>query len=189
MDGMTRREVLGTLGAAAGACLLSGPFAAAQTARPNIIFILADDLGYGDLSCYGQQRFQTPNIDRLAIEGMKFTAHYSGHNVCAPSRCVLMTGKHPGHAFIRDNRGGLGPGSGSANQRWAARITPGFSSTATQDKRRRLSMNLVIAAAPRPSCTAVPPRQAFSGSSSIHAIMRCTYSSSMSLGRAMRMLP
>jgi arylsulfatase A len=77
--------------------------------RPNIVFFIADDLGYGDLSCYGQQRFRTPNIDRLASEGMKFTAHYSGHNVCAPSRCVLMTGKHPGHAYIRDNRGGLGP--------------------------------------------------------------------------------
>ncbi|MBP9902047.1 MAG: sulfatase-like hydrolase/transferase, partial [Verrucomicrobia bacterium] len=77
--------------------------------RPNIVFILADDLGYGDLSCYGQKQFTTPNIDRLAAEGMKFTAHYSGHNVCAPSRCALMTGKHPGHGYIRENRGGLGP--------------------------------------------------------------------------------
>ena len=77
--------------------------------HPNIVFFLADDLGYGDLSCYGQQKFKTPNIDRLAAEGMKFTAHYSGNNVCAPSRCVFMTGKHPGHAYIRDNRGGLGP--------------------------------------------------------------------------------
>ncbi len=81
----------------------------ALAAKPNIVFLIADDLGYGDLNCYGQQRFKTPNIDRLAHEGMKFTAHYSGHNVCAPSRCVLMTGKHPGHTFIRDNRGGLGP--------------------------------------------------------------------------------
>src|SRR6266511_4139962 len=77
--------------------------APAQT-RPNIIFIQADDLGYGDLSCYGQEKFKTPNIDRLAAEGMKFTAHYSGHNVCAPSRCVLMTGKHPGHGYIRENK-------------------------------------------------------------------------------------
>ncbi len=83
---------------------------AAETRRPNIVFILADDLGYGDLSCYGQQKFQTPNIDRLAAEGMKFTAHYAGNNVCAPSRCVLMSGKHPGHAYIRDNRGGIGEG-------------------------------------------------------------------------------
>jgi arylsulfatase A-like enzyme len=78
--------------------------------KPNIVFILADDLGYGDLSCYGQHKFKTPNIDRLAAEGMKFTAHYSGNNVCAPARCVLMSGKHPGHAYIRDNRGGLGQG-------------------------------------------------------------------------------
>ena len=90
------------------AALLGGFASAGQ--QPNIVFFIADDLGYGDLSCYGQQRFKTPNIDRLAREGMKFTAHYSGHNVCAPSRCVLMTGKHPGHAYIRDNRGGLGPG-------------------------------------------------------------------------------
>jgi arylsulfatase A len=71
---------------------------------PNIIFLLADDLGYGDLSCYGQKQFRTPNIDRLAAEGMKFTQHYSGHNVCAPARCVLMTGKHPGHGYIRENK-------------------------------------------------------------------------------------
>jgi len=78
--------------------------------RPNIVFLLADDLGYGDLSCYGQTKFRTPNLDRLAAEGMKFTAHYSGHNVCAPARCVLLSGKHPGHAYIRDNRGGVWSG-------------------------------------------------------------------------------
>ena len=72
--------------------------------RPNIVFILADDLGYGDLGCFGQKKIRTPNIDRLAAEGMKLTQHYSGNAVCAPSRCVLMTGKHPGHAFIRNNR-------------------------------------------------------------------------------------
>jgi arylsulfatase A-like enzyme len=84
--------------------------AAVAAGRPNIVFILADDLGYGDLSCYGQRRFKTPNIDSLAAGGMKFTAHYSGHNVCAPARCVLLSGKHPGHAYIRDNRGGLAAG-------------------------------------------------------------------------------
>jgi arylsulfatase A-like enzyme len=73
-------------------------------AAPNIVFILADDLGWGDLGCYGQTRIRTPNIDRLALEGMRFTRHYSGSPVCAPSRCVLMTGLHSGHAFIRDNR-------------------------------------------------------------------------------------
>jgi len=70
---------------------------------PNIIYILADDLGYGDLSCNGQNRFQTPNIDRLAAEGMKFTQHYSGSTVCAPSRCALLTGMHTGHAAVRGN--------------------------------------------------------------------------------------
>lgn len=73
-------------------------------AKPNIIYILADDLGYGDLSCYGQQIFQTPHIDKLAGQGMKFTNHYSGSTVCAPSRSSLMTGLHTGHTPIRGNR-------------------------------------------------------------------------------------
>ena len=72
--------------------------------KPNVVYILLDDAGYGDLSCYGQKKFQTPNIDRLASEGMKFTQHYSGSTVCAPTRCVLMTGKHPGHAWVRTNK-------------------------------------------------------------------------------------
>lgn len=72
-------------------------------AIPNIIFILADDLGYGELGCYGQRKIRTPHIDRLAAEGMWFTQHYSGSPVCAPSRCTLLTGKHTGHAYIRDN--------------------------------------------------------------------------------------
>lgn len=71
--------------------------------RPNIILILADDLGYGDLGCYGQQKIETPNLDSLAVTGMKFTQFYAGSPVCAPSRCVLMTGKHSGHAYIRGN--------------------------------------------------------------------------------------
>jgi arylsulfatase A-like enzyme len=71
--------------------------------KPNIIFILADDLGYGDLGCYGQTRIKTPNIDRLATEGVRFTSCYAGSTVCAPSRCALMTGLHTGHAFIRGN--------------------------------------------------------------------------------------
>lgn len=81
-------------------------------ARPNIIFLLADDLGYGDIGAYGQKKIRTPHLDRLAQDGMRFTQHYSGHNVCAPSRCVLMTGLHPGHAYIRNNRGGVGQASG-----------------------------------------------------------------------------
>ena len=72
--------------------------------KPNVIYILLDDAGMGDFSCYGQQKFQTPNIDRLAEEGMKFSDHYSGSTVCAPSRCSLMTGLHTGHAFVRGNK-------------------------------------------------------------------------------------
>ncbi len=71
--------------------------------RPNVVFIMADDLGYGELGCYGQKWVRTPHLDRLAAEGMRFTQHYSGSPVCAPARCTLMTGKHGGHAFIRDN--------------------------------------------------------------------------------------
>ena len=71
--------------------------------QPNIIFILADDLGYGDVGVYGQQNFETPNLDRLAHGGMKFLQHYSGSTVCAPSRSALMTGQHTGHTFIRGN--------------------------------------------------------------------------------------
>ena len=71
--------------------------------KPNIVFILADDLGIGDCGCYGQKLIKTPNIDRLASEGMRFTQFYSGNAVCAPSRCALLTGKHPGHEAIRDN--------------------------------------------------------------------------------------
>ncbi len=70
----------------------------------NVILILADDLGFGDLGCYGQKKIKTPYIDQIAAEGMRFTSAYSGNAVCAPSRCCLMTGKHPGHAFVRDNR-------------------------------------------------------------------------------------
>jgi arylsulfatase A-like enzyme len=72
--------------------------------KPNIIYILADDLGIGDLSCNGQDKFQTPNIDALASNGIKFTQHYSGSAVCAPSRSTLMTGQHTGHTPIRGNK-------------------------------------------------------------------------------------
>lgn len=81
--------------------LLLAPMFAQQ--RPNIIYIYADDLGYGELGCYGQEKIKTPNIDRMAAEGMRFTQHYTGSPVCAPSRCMLLTGKHAGHAYIRGN--------------------------------------------------------------------------------------
>lgn len=72
--------------------------------KPNIIYILADDLGYGDLSSYGQEKFKTPNIDKLASKGMMFTQHYSGSTVCAPSRSALLTGMHTGHTVVRGNK-------------------------------------------------------------------------------------
>lgn len=91
------------------ALLLFGAFAAtlspaADSTRPNLIYIMVDDLGYGDLGCYGQQRVQTPNLDRMAAEGMRFTDHYAGHTVCRPSRLVLWTGKHVGHTGLTGNR-------------------------------------------------------------------------------------
>lgn len=77
---------------------------------PNIVFVLADDLGYGDLSCFGQKRFTTPRLDALAARGMKLTQHYAGSTVCAPSRCALMTGLHTGHCAVRGNREHQGEG-------------------------------------------------------------------------------
>ncbi|MES2697336.1 MAG: arylsulfatase [Verrucomicrobiota bacterium] len=87
------------VGIAAGAAGFS-----AETARPNIVFILADDLGYGDLGCYGQKQLATPHIDALAKRGMRFTNYYAGNASCAPSRSSLMTGLHTGHVRHRDNR-------------------------------------------------------------------------------------
>jgi arylsulfatase A-like enzyme len=77
----------------------------AEPTKPNIVYILADDLGYGDLSVYGQTHFQTPNLDKMASEGMLFTQHYAGTTVCAPSRSSLITGQHTGHTPIRGNKG------------------------------------------------------------------------------------
>lgn len=88
---------------ALGATMLSLPAALAQD-RPNILYIMCDDMGYGDLSCYGQQYIRTPNIDRLAAEGMRFTDAYCGSPVSAPSRASFMTGQHTGHTHVRGNR-------------------------------------------------------------------------------------
>ena len=99
--------MLGLLGGATlGSMGLRGSAQAAETPgtrRPNIIFILADDLGYGDLGCYGQEVILTPNLDHMAAEGIRFTQCYAGSTVCAPSRCCLMTGLHTGHARVRGN--------------------------------------------------------------------------------------
>jgi arylsulfatase A-like enzyme len=87
------------------ACWLWIAAGSTANAQPlNIVFILADDLGWGEVGCYGQEKIPTPNIDRLAAQGMRFTQHYSGAPVCAPSRCVLLTGQHLGRAQIRGNK-------------------------------------------------------------------------------------
>jgi arylsulfatase A-like enzyme len=102
--------------------LVALPFPAAQAKtpgvdtpgsprRPNIVLILADDLGYGDLGCYGQKKIRTPNLDALAADGIRFTQTYAGSTVCAPSRCALMTGLHTGHCRTRGNGGGGAPRS------------------------------------------------------------------------------
>ena len=88
----------------AAALLATGGTCAAQEGKPNIIIILCDDMGYGDLACYGQRYIRTPNIDRLAAEGMRFTQAYAGSPVSAPSRATLMTGQHSGHTHVRGNR-------------------------------------------------------------------------------------
>ena len=112
MAKQTRREFLKMAGfalASMGApsmlpgCAGVGQVTGIGGKRPNIIFILADDLGYGDVGCFGQKIIQTPNIDRMAAEGMRFTDHYAGSTVCAPSRCALMTGMHTGHCLVRGN--------------------------------------------------------------------------------------
>jgi arylsulfatase A-like enzyme len=106
---MKHRTILKS--AAAGALALFLPLhangAEPAAAKPNIIFIMVDDLGYHDLGCYGSKTMQTPNIDRMCAEGMKFTDCYGGCTVCAPSRSVLMSGYHKGHTHVRDNRGGI----------------------------------------------------------------------------------
>jgi arylsulfatase A-like enzyme len=90
--------------AAVVTAMVAAAAGAAGADRPNIVFILADDLGWAELGCYGQEKIRTPRLDALAAQGMRLTRHYAGNAVCAPSRCVLMTGKHPGHAAVRDNR-------------------------------------------------------------------------------------
>jgi arylsulfatase A-like enzyme len=96
---MIKASVAGAVCAVLGARPVSG-----QRKPPNIVFILADDLGYGDLGCYGQEKIKTPNLDAFAREGIRFTQCYAGSTVCAPSRCCLMTGLHTGHARVRGNK-------------------------------------------------------------------------------------
>jgi len=107
MKALNRRGFLKA--ASLGVAALAGPRVASAALgeggrKVNIIYIMADDLGYGDLSCFGQKKFETPHLDRMAAEGVKFTDYYSGSTVCAPTRCVLMTGMHTGHSYVRGNR-------------------------------------------------------------------------------------
>ncbi|MBN1825429.1 MAG: arylsulfatase [Candidatus Eisenbacteria bacterium] len=106
-DTITRRRfLLGLLGGAASALTwgcIPGRSSSAAGRPPNIVLVLADDLGYGDLGCYGQKRFETPRADRMAKEGVRFTQFYSGAPICAPSRTSLLTGRHAGHISIRTN--------------------------------------------------------------------------------------
>jgi len=101
----SRREFIKKAAAGTASLLFSNIYlrCSKPSRKPNIIYILADDLGYGELGCYGQKMILTPYIDRMAREGIRFTQHYSGSSVCAPSRCTLLTGKHTGHSYIRDN--------------------------------------------------------------------------------------
>lgn len=106
---INRRHALNILTTALGYSALpkSNAETLSQPKKPNIIFIMADDLGYGHLGCYGQKKIRTPNLDRLAAEGMRFTQCYAGAPVCAPSRSCLMTGTHGGHTAVRGNSGGI----------------------------------------------------------------------------------
>jgi arylsulfatase A-like enzyme len=97
------RKLVGVLGVLLWAASDGSAPAPAQGNAPNVLLIQADDLGYGDLSAYGQSRFATPELDRLAREGIRFTQYYAGSTVCAPSRAALMTGLHTGHGWIRGN--------------------------------------------------------------------------------------
>jgi len=119
---MKRRDFLKNAGGAAisvvastsAASFLNSCTKSPEKRKANIIFILADDLGWGDLGCYGQKKIKTPNLDKMASEGMQFTDHYAGSTVCAPSRCSLMTGYHTGHSRVRGNyeKGPHGFGAG-----------------------------------------------------------------------------
>ncbi len=101
---MQRRSFLKYAAAGAAAMILPrSAQSAAATTKPNIIYVLVDDMGYGDLACFGQKKLKTPHLDEMAATGMRFTNHYSGSTVCAPSRCVLMTGLHTGHCTVRSN--------------------------------------------------------------------------------------
>src|SRR5690348_101045 len=104
-QGISRRAFVAAAGAGLGAAALGIPSAAFAKSRrpPNIVFVLCDDLGWGELGCYGQQIIETPHLDRMAAEGVRFTDYHSPAPICAPSRCSMITGMHQGHARVRHN--------------------------------------------------------------------------------------
>jgi hypothetical protein len=111
---LNRRDFVKATGLAVASLTLPGCGEASKLSKnepdakkPNIIFIIVDDMGWVDLGCYGSQKIKTPNIDRMAAEGVRFTQAYSGCTVCAPARSVLMTGLHMGHTSVRGNTGGI----------------------------------------------------------------------------------
>ena len=101
---MNRRRFLQVAGMGAAAAAMGSICKAARMRKPNIIYVMVDDMGIGDLGCYGQKKIKTPNIDRLGREGMRFTNHYAGSPICGPTRCSLMTGLHTGHCTRRGNQ-------------------------------------------------------------------------------------
>jgi arylsulfatase A-like enzyme len=121
---MQRRQLLNAIAMAtvSSSFFYCGTKKEREVEKPNIIFILADDLGYGDLGCYGQEKIKTPNIDHLAIEGIRFTQCYAGATVCAPSRSVFMTGLHTGHTRVRGNMCKVGGTEGYKNNRKVRRM-------------------------------------------------------------------
>ncbi len=121
---MNRREFLKQTSLAATTAFLAGPAAltAANAKRPNILYIITDEWGYYELSCMGHPILETPNVDKLAAEGIRFTQCLAGSSLCAPTRSVLMTGQHPGHTTVRSNAGGGAAGSLRAEDITIARI-------------------------------------------------------------------
>jgi len=169
---MTRREAIRraastALGSAVGCSvsrLASGVEQSTTPNRPNIIFILADDLGYGDLGSYGQKTIKTPNVDRMAAGGMRFTQCYAGSTVCAPSRCCLMTGLHTGHARVRGNSGLVAgrPGTGRARRRVLVPLRPGDVTVAELLKDAGYTTGIVGKwGLGEPDTTGIPNRQGF----------------------------
>ena len=109
----TRRRFLSQVGGAAALAAAGRAFGApaAGQRKPNIVYIMSDELGYYELSCMGNPHIKTPNIDRMAAQGVRFTQGLAGSSVCAPTRCCLMTGKHSGHTSVRKNDGARRSGS------------------------------------------------------------------------------